>query len=362
MNRSLFLFLSGACVLTAGCQSDRLVDNVDWDLDFVLTPSDQLHSPYAKGSQFGVFGYGISQDEESLYDVRSADQNILTCVDGGAAHADCQATEEGEVDLELLRDGEVVHTATVEVLQADMAWALPRAALIAANGGFVFPAPRFKVLQGGTATFQVVSMSGGKRLSGAGAITASASSELSINVEQTLLAEDRDWLQVTAEQLGEHEVQISSAGVPVSTIVIEVVDEGAVDSIELAGPSEKSAQDGETLTVVGVAKDADGETVYGVDFDWDLDGVEEPGEGDLFRYTFDKDRPRRLTAHFGDKSGGLDIHAESGFVDSTNRLGCAVSPLAPSSGLAWGFGAFGLLGLALYRRRSKTPIHGGPKK
>lgn len=365
MDRPRFLFLlAGASALTLGCGGPSLADTVDWTLDFDLTITDELHSPYVRGSQFTVYALGLSEEEERHHEVRSADNDILSCLGSLNAEADCTAASQGEVDLEITRDGEIVHATPVEVVRADAAWAFPRAALMAAHG---LPTPatsRIRILQGGTATFQVVFTGHGERLSGAGSMDATAPAGVAIDVERTLLFEDRDWLQITPAELGEHEVTISSAGDPVSTVRIEVVDASAVDSIVLAGAPEEGARDGDTLTIVGVARGEDGVPIYGVDFDWDLDGVAEPGEGDLFRYVFDRNRRRTVTAHFGDKAGSLGIHAESGYVDSTNNLGCAVAPGASGRGLAgsgpgsfaWAAGALGLAALAFARRRGG----GGP--
>lgn len=351
MNRSRCLLLAGAFTLTLGCGGPRLADTVDWELDFELTISDDLHSPYAKGSLFTVYAVGVPEDEEHRYEVKSGDTGVLFCASNGTAEAACEGTGEGEVDLLLSREGQPVHTAPVEVLQADGAWAFPRAEMMAAHGRPVLPRARVKVLLGGTATFQVVLTGEGRVLSGSGSVTASGPADVGVDVRQTLLFEDRDWLQITPSELGTQEVQVFSAGVPVGKVRMEVVDDSAVDSVVLAGESEEGAGDGELLTIVGVARDEDGAPIYGVDFDWDLDGVEEPGEGDLFRYVFDEDRPRTVTAHFGDRSGSLDVHAESGYVDSTNRLGCALASPAPAGGLAWMAGALGLVGLGLSRRR-----------
>ena len=39
-----------------------------------------------------------------------------------------------------------------------------------------------------------------------------------------------------------------------------------------------------------------GGDILGVDFEWEVDGVSQAGEGDLLEYTFDPDNTQRVTA------------------------------------------------------------------
>jgi hypothetical protein len=103
MNGSRCFLLAGALTLTLGCGGPRLADTVDWELDFELTISDELHSPYAKGSLFTVYAVGIPDDEEHRYEVKSADTGVLFCASNGTAEAACEGTGDGEVDLLLSR-------------------------------------------------------------------------------------------------------------------------------------------------------------------------------------------------------------------------------------------------------------------
>ena len=85
------------------------------------------------------------------------------------------------------------------------------------------------------------------------------------------------------------------------------------------------ADDGSQVTVLAQPFDASHRPVYGVDFDWDVDGKQETGEGDLYRYEYDRDTDVHLTARRGAVRSSIDIHSQGGYVDSTNHLGCAAS-------------------------------------
>src|SRR5262249_37694213 len=102
-----------------------------------------------------------------------------------------------------------------------------------------------------------------------------------------------------------------------------------------------------------------GTFIYGVDYNWSVDGQPqssiEYSVGDLYRYRYDPQQPRMLTASFSDMSADAMIHSGGGFVDSSNHLGCSAAPGRPreSAGFAIAFVALWGFAFVASRRRRK---------
>lgn len=365
-------------VTLTGCGPKiRFADSVDnhFDLLFTHPYDDRLNGPYVAGAQFRIYAYDRKEDNDlEGWTIVSLDPDILDVTtvevvrdnleDGDNTEtdiiqADATATGPGRVILEVRdEDGEFVRATEVEVMQPD------RIDLRAAGpmfierddlAGNVDVTP--KILANGVATFLVEWYAGEQRLSGAGTLGLASEhpNVLELWERQTFLDEDREWATVefASPEAGDElaTVQFLANGLAVQDVTFEIVQPDAIDRVDLLGESTSGVKEGRLLTVLGQAVDVDGESIWGVAFDWDLDGTDEPGEGDLFRYVFDPSVSSVLGAEYDGHRGETTIAGDEGYVASSNDIGCFcnVTPVTPKRD-----GAFGLLCLAaigLVRRR-----------
>jgi MYXO-CTERM domain-containing protein len=372
--------LAAALVLVTltGCGPKiRFADSVDnhFDLLFTHPYDDQLNAPYVAGAQFRIYAYDNSEDNDlEGWTIVSLDPEVLevdtvevvrdNLEDGDKTETDiisasATAIGPGTATLEVRdEDGEFVRATEVEVMQPD------RVDLRAAGpmfierddlAGNVDVTP--KILANGVATFLVEWYAGEQRLSGAGTLALASESPdaLDLWARQTFLDEDREWATVefASPEAGNElvTVQFLANGLPVQDVMFEIVQPDVIDRVELLGESTSGVKEGRLLTVLGQAIDANDESIWGVAYDWDLDGEDEPGEGDLFRYVFDPSVSSVLGASYGEHRGETTILGDEGFVASSNDIACFcnASPVAPERD-----GMFGLLCLAaigLVRRR-----------
>lgn len=367
-------------LVIAGCGPKiRFADSVDenFDLRFSHPYDDDLDSPYVAGAQFRIFAYDATENNDlEGWTIVSLDPDVLDLTtvevvrdnleDGDKTETDIVRAEAvavgpGTAILEVRDEhGDFVRATEVEVMQPD------RFELRAAGPMFiereelaeeVGEVP--KILANGTATFLVKWYAGDQLLSGAGALGLTSDHEdvLDLWERQSWLEEDREWATV---QFGSPEsgnelatVGVLANGLPVADVTFEIVQPDRIDSVELLGETTKGAHKGDWLTVLAQALDANGEQIWGVGFDWDLDGEPESGEGDLFRYKFDPSVSSVLTAEYGGHRGEITIRGDEGYVASSNDISCfcSANPTTPARD-----GAFGLLCLAalgLVRRRVK---------
>jgi MYXO-CTERM domain-containing protein len=372
--------LAAALVLAtlAGCGPKiRFADSVDHHFDLLFThPYDGLlNSPYVAGAQFRIYAYDATEDNDLAgWTIVSLDPDVLevdtvevvrdNLEDGDKTKTDiiqanATAIGPGTAILEVRdEDGDFVRATEVEVMQPD------RIDLRAAGpmfierddlAGDVDVTP--KMLANGVATFLVEWYAGEQRLSGAGTLglTSTHPHVLDLWERQTYLDEDREWatLEFASPDAGNElaTVEFLANGLPVQDVTFEIVQSDAIDRVELLGESTSGVKEGRLLTVLAQAVDVDGESIWGVAFDWDLDGEDEPGEGDLFRYVFDPSVSSVLGAEYDGHRSETTIAGDQGFVASSNNIACfcSVAPVAPERD-----GAFGLLCLAalgLVRRR-----------
>jgi MYXO-CTERM domain-containing protein len=355
----------------------RFADSVDnhFDLLFTHPYDDQLNAPYVAGAQFRIYAYDSSEDNDlEGWTIVSLDPNILEVTtvevvrdnleDGDKTETDiiqanATATGPGTVILEVRDDkGDFVRATEVEVMQPD------RIDLRAAGpmfierddlAGNVDVTP--KILANGVATFLVEWYAGEQRLSGAGTLGLASEHPDTLDLweRQTFLDEDREWatVQFGSPAAGNELATVGflANGLAVQDVTFEVVQPDVIDQVELLGESTSGVKEGRLLTVLAQAMDVDGESIWGVAFDWDLDGEDEPGEGDLFRYVFDPSVSSVLGAEYDGRRGETTIAGDEGFVASSNNIACFcnASPATPERD-----GAFGLLCLAaigLVRRR-----------
>ncbi len=365
-------------LVTAGCGPKiRFSDSVDGHFDLLFTQpyDDELNSPYVAGAQFRIYAYDATEDNDlEGWTIVSTDPSVLEVTtvevvrdnleDGDDTEtdiiqADAVAVAPGTVVLEVHDDnGEFVRATEVTVIQPD------RLELSAAGpmfierldlAGDVDQTP--KILANGLATFLVEWYAGDQKLSGAGtlALTSSHGAVLDLWERQSFLDEDREWASVEfgSPEAGEELATVTflANGEPVQDVTFQIVQPDAIADVELLGESTSGAKKGRYLTVLAQALDVDGEQIWGVGFDWDLDGTPETGEGDLFRYVFDPSVSSVLGANYNGHRGEITIAGDEGFVASSNDISCFCSANPPSPARAGVFGLVCLMALAGVRRR-----------
>jgi uncharacterized protein (TIGR03382 family) len=341
----------------AGCDGPELHDDIDLELDFKLTPSDELHLPYVAGSTVRITATDGDADDERdrFWTLESSDESILRIDQQTEGTATCLAMREGFVTMRVFdEEGEMIHDAEIEVAQPDRVQLLPHGPLIV---GIETPVEDsgINILSGGEATMLVRYFRGDQVLFGNGALRVETSSpDITAHPETTFVFENREWLQVTPNMPGSHEVALFVGDVSLGTLAVEARTVDEVESIELIEEQDvdfSDVEDGRLMTALGMARLEDGEPIYGVELTWDLDGDGEPGTGDLFRYEFVEDAVSVLGVEFDGMRAEVEIHGEEGFVDSSNDLGCSTSGRGSSSGATFGLGVLLALGASLRRRK-----------
>ncbi|MFO7563303.1 MAG: hypothetical protein R6X02_11725 [Enhygromyxa sp.] len=387
--RSIPLLLAGLTLstLTACGPKIRFSDSVDsvFDLRISARYDDRLNSPYVAGSSFTIYAYDASEDNDLQgWRLESRDPEVLEIVEQWIDRDDLDeddrrkkksdvivarafAAGEGTAVIEVYdHKDDFVRATEVEVLQPD------RIELRAAGPMFINRKGSKEVpslvdstplvISGGTATFLVQWFKGDRRLSGAGTLGLVSEHEAVEDLwpRLTLLAEDRDWMTVTmASGVSEADAVVTPIEVHANGELVEVVDfsvvgADAVSYVELHGETEADAKDDQLLVVLAQAFNDDDESIWGVGFDWDLDGYDEPGEGDLFRYWFRRGAWSTLGAEYNGVRAETQIQGVEGFVGSSNfGIGClcTAGEERPARGIA--LGLLGLAALGLVRRRQR---------
>jgi hypothetical protein len=343
-----------ALVLGAGCSRVGLGDTVDLDWNWapLLGPSDELHLPYVAGADFDLYTRFVDEDDQVGWTLESDDASVLRIDSTENGDASVTATGAGTTTVRILdEEGELVYDTPVDVRQATRAELLAHGAMIIGRPEMQESWDEIRVLAGGSATFEVQWYDGDERLYGNGALTAVATGDILVEPRRTFLFEDREWVTFTPGSVGTYDVELRANGVAVRTVRVIAVAEDAVDSVSLHGMDESAAGEGDVLTVLAQAYDAEGRAIFGTEYSWDLDGIAQEGLGDLFRYELVPGDFRMLQAH-GVMDAAVMIQATEGWVDSTNNLGCTVSPGVPANG-ALSLLALGAAAIALARRRKR---------
>jgi len=355
-------------LLLAGCNGVAIVDDVDLTLDFtpLIGPSDALHTPYVEGAAMTLWmSAQAGNDTMSSWTIDSSDPSVFVIdsqehVNDHDTHtfsARSHAVHAGTTTINI-RDGggHLLHSRSVRVGHPDRIELLPHGPLLVGRADVPAVFGDGKILAGGTSTYLTYYWLGAERLNGNGALTIANPTNASVDVQQSFLFEDRDWLQVSPVLAGSPwSVSLMVGGSEVSKITGVTAATADVAQLKIVGEDESRAHKGDWLVALGQGLDAAGQVIYGVEFKWSVNGASELGVGDLYRYTYNSALPKMLTAQFGSTSAAAMIHSSGGFVDSTNHIGCSMSGARKSS--PWGTAClaitFGLFGF-LARRRGRA--------
>jgi hypothetical protein len=371
------LLLAG--LASSGCARVTMADDIDIDFDFapLIGPSDDLHSPYVKGASVRVYARSTDSHEKMIgWTIESSDPTVFALVrlhpnayatgectqtgggiscagDGSDAYpglaADFHAAGPGSAVL-TVRDGSgaVLDARPVEVAVPDHAVLLAHGALLIGHPEQA-PVDEPRILAGGTATFMVEWHAGATVLSGNGVLSVDAPVGLAATPETTSFLEDREWLALTPSTPGAATITVYADGTRVEQRTVTAVAASEVDHVTIAGEDEGHAHKGDWLVALAEAWDGAARSIFGIDYTWNVDGVQQFGAGDLYRYEYEPGLPRVLSASFAGMSASASIHAGAGFVDSTNNIGCSLGGGRRGAGATALFAAPALA--LLWRRR-----------
>lgn len=353
--------LVAAALALTGCTNETWFDDdIDLTLNFSMfdplsDPQDTLHTPYVAGADVYVYihdrrrsdslaGNTVESTDPDVFEVVSQTYDLDAENDYEVVRVEGHAVTAGEAELVLRdADGRERDRAWLEVGEADTVELHAAGPLFAHINGLE-TAPN--VLTGGMATFEARYYdAGGRQLLGNGVLGATASSGLTTEIEHTYLFENRDWLRLVPQSAGSHSVTVEVDGVALDDVTVYGRTPDDITDVEIILHGNDNDDDGPALALAQ-AYDADGERVYGVEYQWDLDGTPQDGPGDLFRYEVDASVESELTADFMGMGDTTRIHSLEGYVDSSNNTGCTTT-----GGANAGLGLLFLLPLWVRRRR-----------
>ncbi|HEY0992415.1 MAG TPA: hypothetical protein VGD80_35425 [Kofleriaceae bacterium] len=334
-----------------------MTDDIDLTWDFTLLPrrfEDDLHSPYVRGTKVTVFAHS-SDDHHNFAgwsvvssdpDVFRVDDNVLE-TDGRGLASHGQAVSEGTAQLRLLDSrGHEVGRGVAEVVVPDRVEIDAHGSLILGREDEV-PVTEARVVAQGEATYLVRYFRGNRELHGNGVLSVVAPAGVAPEERTTFLFENREWLTLHASGPETGTLEVSADGVKVASVPIVVVPETAIADIVLLTESEKGHEDGEWLVALAQAYDGNGERLFGVDYTWNVNGVAQAGDGDLYRYQLRKGQFAMVQARRGAHTDSVMIQSAGGRVDSTNNIGCAAGG---GGSLAVGLVGLGVVGIGRRRR------------
>ncbi len=319
--------------MVGGCSSSRVVVNDDIVAPFLFLNQpapDGLHQPYVQGTETRIHVSSRSLlDNVGNWSMVSSDPSVLAIDevddDRRSLVADVIARGEGTCQLTVFDgNGTEMRTVPVEVLMPDRAVVKPHGDMAGDFEELVQDTRSFQVLREGTATFLVQWYTGTVPLYGTGALEVEVDDgALDARARRTLLFEEREYLEVTPEEVGDFELTLMADGIEIDQIDIEVVEEEAIDAIRIYSEGEAQASPGETIDLLAHAEDATGRPIYGASFRWRFDGGHEPGEGDLYRYEYDPREDASVEVGFDGLEDMVQVHGRDGEVASTTSLGCS---------------------------------------
>ena len=342
-----------------------MTDDIDLTWDFTLTPTrfeDNLHSPYVRGTKVTVFAHS-SDDHPNFagWSIASSDPGVFRIddavleTDGGGVAAHGQAVAEGTAQLRLLDGrGHEVGRGVAEVVVPDRVELDAHGSLILGRDDEA-AVTEARVVEDGEATYLVRYFRGGRELHGNGVLAVAGPDGVTPEARTSFLFENREWLTLHTTAPGTGALQISADGVKVASVPIAVVPETAIADIVLLTQSEKGHEDGDWLVTLAQAYDGGGLRIFGVDYTWNVNGVSQLGEGDLYRYQLKKGKFEMVQARRGSHTDTAMIQSGGGVVDSTNNIGCSAGG---GGGLAVGLAGLGLAGVGRRRRGSGITRNG----
>lgn len=358
--RSTLLSLACAATLGACGETITLSDDIDLTWDFGPTLSrfeDDLHTPYVAGTKVRLL-VSSSDDDRGFqgWTVASSDPAVFR-IDRGAPtgtrlSVEGQAVGEGEAILSVLdAHGNRVGRGVAEVLAPDRIELEAHGYLILDREDEAAISD-LRVLEAGEATYLVRYFRGDRELHGNGVLGVKVPEGVTGEVRQSFLFENREWLTIHAGSPGQRSIELLADNRPLGSRPIVTVAPSAIADVIILTENEAQRADGDMLVALAQAYDTTGERVFGIDYEWDVDGIEQLGEGDLYRYELKRGASQMVTARTAmGASDSVMIQSEHGFVDSSNDVGCAAGSAGSATTV---LGLLGVLGLVGLRRRRQA--------
>ena len=334
----LLVLLGGlAGVGALGCAEDVRVGD---DLDFSLFEY-RLHTPYVVGVEVTIRVSREGQDSVEGWWGESENPEILRVGENSGypdtLWIDCTAAGPGTTELRIRdRNGSIRARRTIRVERPSDLVLVPAGLqrILHDEVPGLDTGELVLILQGGTATFEVEYYRDGERLFGNGVLQiAPGVPGLEAENVRTYLFRNREWLVLSPLKPGPNGVTLSVGDRVLEDVRIEAVGLEAITDVRIEAEETRGAKDGTFLYLLARAFDETGREIYGVDFDWDVDGMAEPGEGDLFGYEYQDEAYAEVTARAGSASDQMLIEMSGGTVTSSNSVGCSTSPAGSSFGI-----------------------------
>lgn len=332
------------------CTPVTLHDDTRLNLDPFAGPVS-LASPYLLGAQFDLVLDGPAA-ELTDYRLVSQDAGVLSLGRGEFVNYDedddaymafpTTAVGEGQTELVVVSpSGDEVLRGSVEVKAPDSFELRAAADLDREEDPSAVESPT--VFVGGQSAFRVDFFSGSTQLAGAGGLSVNSNSASVATPDDSTFPDDADWLVVEPSRAGDFSVTVSTGGEVVGDVSFSAVKADAVASVDVSRESESGAEEGDPVSVLAFAEDAEGGLVYGVPFTWAEDGQPFEATGDQYVYHYDPNVTTVVTAEGAGRVISFTVHGRGDVYDS-NDVACAVANVGPVAPAV-------LLGLLGLRRR-----------
>jgi len=334
LSRVLLIAIAGAGVF--GCNDG--VEVLD-DLDFEVFVS-QLHTPYVVGAEVNI---GFRREDGGSvggWGFWTRDEQVLQCneqkpsTNTESIWHECHAIGPGETEI-VIRDSSdsVRATRTIKVEQPDTILLIPagRQRIQHDQTPVLRQEDPLLVLVGGTTTFEVEYRKDDHRLFGNGALTVYTDSDsLFAKNRRTYMFQNREWLSLSCLEPEAASVSLQVSKSSLGRLDLVPVGPGDIEQVIIEAEDTNGAEDGQHLYLLARAFDVDGHEIFAVDFDWDVDGTAETGEGDLFSYKYHDGTYANVSASAGPASDEIRIEMSGGWVTTSNNIGCATAAGSPS--------------------------------
>ena len=330
----------------------------DFSFDWSFTPFDKfkatLHSPYVVNTEVSL-NVTSSDDHQDFtgWTLASSDGAVFAIdsfnADAYGMYGSAHTGGAGLARLSVLdQHGKEVGSSMVESATPDHVELDAHAYLIIGQDDLA-PVDEVRILENGTATYLVRYFNAGRELTGNGVLTVNSSaSSLVPMTTKTFLDQNREWLQLTATAIDQPTIEMVVNGVSFGTKQATIVQETAMTSVAMLSSPETGHKDGDWLVAYAQAYDAQQNRIFGVDYTWNVAGVQALGDGDLYRYEYKKGDTVTVTASRGGLSDSTTIQSDAGYVDSSNNIGCAAG--GGGAGVIVGLG---VVALVARRRRAR---------
>lgn len=318
--------------------------------------SEPISSPYVEGIEFTIEVTHPRESDLTGWTPRSSapwalrvDSWLVSEDEPDTLWVSVTAVGDGNAELRVAdQDGQDRGVLPVEVARPTHVELRARGPLVT-DQGQLQPGSAFKVVQAGHAMHLVQYMDDERELAGYGALTADADDALRVEItdRRMLFGEQTEYLEIAPMETGTFTLDLIVDDHVIETKTITVVDADELASVEILGlDAEDSAQRDDPISLLAVARDQDGDVVWGVPFIWHLGPDFLDGEGDVLQYRFDRRSARAVSAEVGANRARVAIHGSEVAVIDSSSVGCSGAPVAPAL-----YGALSALGLALLRRR-----------